>query len=63
MTLSDLEAYVDRHGLARTLEDLSEICHLKHLETDWQDAEFAAAWANAANTIEATAELIKKEGI
>jgi hypothetical protein len=43
---ADLEAMVDKHGLAYVTELLSEICDAKadHLASNWQDEVAAKEW-------------------
>jgi hypothetical protein len=54
---AELEATVDRHGMASVLESLAVLATLKaeHVETNWQDRELARSWKRVASRIQQAA--------
>ena len=49
--------FVDKYGLADTLDLLAEICSGKadHLRSNWQDEQTGESWDNAAGALLQTA--------
>ena len=52
-----LEALIDKHGIGRVLDNLSEVCYLKaeHLESNWQDSAAARQWTIIGRRCDAVA--------
>jgi hypothetical protein len=52
--MCELEAFIDRYGVADVLHALEKICDAKaeHIAVNWQDAKSAKQWAKFAHAIE-----------
>jgi hypothetical protein len=50
----ELEAMVDKVGLANVLYALGHICRMKadHIQINWQDSQLAKDWGDAANKLD-----------
>lgn len=50
----DLEALIDRHGLADVLATIVDICLEKaeHIRTNWEDQRLAQRWEKVAKKLE-----------
>lgn len=51
---TELEALIDRHGIATVLEAVTEVCNLKaaHIAENWQDMKLAKTWERVARLVE-----------
>jgi len=61
-----LEGMIDRHGLYRVADMLTQICQDKadHLATNWQDGETARRWQQASVLFDRChANLCKIQGV
>lgn len=58
LSVEELEALIDREGVSRVLDMLSEICCAKsaHIQDTWQDDRLASVWYNAGREIEILAD-------
>lgn len=61
----ELEAIIDRRGLANVAESIASIAREKaeHIRTNWQDASLAASWDQAARAFDRTAANIAVRGV
>jgi hypothetical protein len=51
--ITELEEFVDRHGLRSTLAMLANVCaeKVEHPQTNWQDEQSAKNWNKAYKVI------------
>jgi hypothetical protein len=53
----ELEQLIDKHGLAKVLSTISEICAAKaeHIQSSYNDKPLASMWRKYSNLISTTA--------
>lgn len=58
----ELEAIVDKQGLAETLRQLEQICYEKagHVEEAWQDGALAKAWTKMGGKVAYSAAKVEE---
>jgi len=61
--IEQLESLVDSNSVARVLECLSDVCHLKaqHIEENWQDEALAKLWTKAGVKINQLQDRIHRD--